>query len=88
MKKLMNDTFCNKIHNIFNMNYGTQQSQNLPATQCQYNGYSTVHIRCSQRKENCTHQMNNYRYLLHYKVSITGYIYNEKLLSRQETVIC
>jgi len=86
----MNDTFLNNIYNIFNTTYGTQQTEiswNLPATQCQYNGYSTVHILCLQKKENCTYQMNNYRYLLNENISITGYIYNEKLLSRQEIVI-
>jgi len=65
MKKLMNDTFHNNIYNIFNTTNGTQQTEiswNLPATQCQYNGYSRVHILCLQKKENCTYQMNNYRY--------------------------
>jgi hypothetical protein len=57
-----------KIYNIFNTTYGTQQTEiswNLPAMQCQYNGYSTVHTVCLQGKENCIYQMNNYRYLLH-----------------------
>jgi hypothetical protein len=49
----MNDTFHNNIHNIFNTGYGTQQieiSCNLPTTQRQYTGYSTVHILCLQKK--------------------------------------
>lgn len=64
----MKDTFHNNIYNIFNTTYRTQQieiSWNLPATQRQYNDYSTVHILRLQKKENCTYQMNNYRYLLH-----------------------
>jgi len=67
MKKLMKDTFHNNIYNIFSTTYRTQQieiSWNLPATQRQYNDYSTVHILCLQKKENCTYQMNSYRYLL------------------------
>jgi hypothetical protein len=64
----MNDTFHNNIYNTFNTTYGTQRTEislNLPAIQCQYNGYSTVHILCLQKKENRTYQMNNYRYLHH-----------------------
>ena len=49
-------------------------SWNLPAMQCQYNGYSRLPILCLQKKENCTYQTNNYRYILHQNISITGYI--------------
>jgi len=65
----VNERYVSQQHiQYLNTTYRTQQieiSWNLPATQRQYNDYSKVHILCLQKKENCTYQMNSYRYLLH-----------------------